>query len=127
MPYSHSGWSFQLPDKVVTDYDNSFSRPITPINTEDYFPNVRGRDTKEEDEKLTKLRGFLIDTRDKETNDNSETIGGFGLVWRSKAPVSDETKSHCQKILQIDRELGLLDLIRQQRRILRYLPFGMKI
>lgn len=127
VPSSHSGWSFQLPAQMVADFDKTFSRPITPINLDDYLPHVRGRATKEEDEELTKLRGFLIDTRDKKTNDNSETIGGYGLLWRSKAPVSDETKSHCQKILQIDRELGLLDLIRQQRRFLRYLPFGMKI
>ena len=42
-------------------------------------------------------------------------IEGFGLSWRYQDPISEETMEHCQKLLQIDKELGIIDLARDIR------------
>lgn len=43
-------------------------------------------------------------------------VQAFGLSWRVQDPVSEATKAHLQKFLEIDRDLGLLDYIRGVRR-----------
>jgi hypothetical protein len=42
-------------------------------------------------------------------------VEGFGLRWKTTNPPEDATTKHAQKLLQVDRELGLLDFIQQQR------------
>lgn len=42
-------------------------------------------------------------------------VQGFGLRWFAPFPFKESTIKHCQRILQINREIGLLPFIHQQR------------
>lgn len=43
------------------------------------------------------------------------TVEGFGLRWAAPFPPKESTVNHCQKILQVDREVGLLNFVNKQR------------
>ncbi len=43
------------------------------------------------------------------------TVEGFGLRWAAPFPPRESTTNHCQKILQVDREIGLLNFVNKQR------------
>lgn len=43
------------------------------------------------------------------------TVEGFGLRWAAPFLPRESTINHCQKILQVDREIGLLDFVNKQR------------
>lgn len=50
-----------------------------------------------------------------EKNPTHLTIAGFGLAWGTSNPASEAAVMHCQKIMQVDRELGLLDFVDRER------------
>lgn len=119
---THSGWDVRpQSEKIVTDPEADLSKSTSILDVDKYLPFAKGDVTMEENDTQTELKGFLIDTRDQPRVANTVTLGGFGLWWRAPLPVSHETKRHCQKILQVDRELGLLDFATNQRLILKSL------
>ena len=42
-------------------------------------------------------------------------VEGFGLRWAVPFPPKEGTVNHCQKVLQVDREIGLLNFVNKQR------------
>lgn len=63
---------------------------------------------------------FLPDTRASLRDDpKGGIVEGFGLRWSSVFPPRDSTVKHCQKLLQVDREVGLLNFVNNQRNTFR--------
>jgi hypothetical protein len=59
---------------------------------------------------------FLPDTRTNFPPDaDTGIVEGFGLRWAAQIPPQEATIRHAQKLLQVDRELGLLEYVNQQR------------
>lgn len=103
--------------KMVEDLDKQFggisaegldkrtsAKPVSLLDPEEYSMS-------------TSKNSYLPDTRDfLPTNAQAGAIEGFGLTWVSQLPISEATQNHLQKLLQINRELGLLEFINRQRR-----------
>lgn len=59
---------------------------------------------------------FLPDTRTSISQGTKRgIIEGFGLRWATQFPPQETTIRHAQKLLQVDREVGLLNFVNQQR------------
>lgn len=58
---------------------------------------------------------YFRDTRAEHQNGNPLTVEGYGLRWITTNPPSQEAMEKCQQLLQVDRELGLTELIEKQR------------
>jgi hypothetical protein len=59
---------------------------------------------------------FLPDTRTAiSPNAHLGMVEGFGLRWAAQIPPQEATIRHAQKLLQVDREVGLLDYVKQQQ------------
>jgi hypothetical protein len=57
---------------------------------------------------------YIIDER-KDLDTPLDFMCGFGLYWRTSVPPSTDAILQGQKLLQIDRELGILDFVNKQR------------
>jgi hypothetical protein len=62
---------------------------------------------------------FLPDERSEATDSKQLTVFGYGIGWRTTNPPPESTIRHCQKLMQVDQQLGLLNFIDQQRDMIR--------
>jgi len=69
------------------------------------------------DYEMTSSKNFFLPDARESLPENSSTgmIEGFGLRWLAQLPAQESTVQHCQKLLQVDRETGLLDFVDEQR------------
>jgi len=95
---------FQAQAKPTSGSDKVFKLdPISLLNPDDY--------------KMSSSRNhYLPDTRSKSSQGATRgIIEGFGVRWSAPLPPREGTIRHAQKLLQVDREIGLLDFVNRQR------------
>ena len=106
---------------------------LNPISTLKHVPNPEIRFTQERGlrtlgrkVKLDPLsvltprevvpRDYLPDkTASLRESNGVAVVEGYGLGWVTFLPISVQTVEHCQKLMQVDKELGIIEFVEKER------------